>query len=232
MKNPPPQETKPKKEKPSKKTGSLALEGARLVFRSRYLLSIMSIVVLYEMVSTIMDFQYKASIAHYLDGPAITTQIATVAVIMNWIGMGVQLFLTSFIMTRFGLTTALMILPAMTLMGSAGFLAVPILWTGSFLNITDNSFNNSINQSAKESLYVPTSFDAKYKGKAFIDMFAQRFAKALAVVLSLGITAVFTDFSTIRWLSIGTTAIVVVWIGIARFAGRKFDELSLSKDNK
>lgn len=226
MRNPPPQEMKPKEEKPSKRTGSLALEGARLVFRSRYLLSIMSIVVLYEMVSTIMDFQYKTSIGYYLDGSAIRNNIATVAAIMNWIGMGVQLFLTSFIMTRFGLTTALMVLPAMTLMGSAGFLAVPILWTGSFLNIADNSFNNSINQSAKESLYVPTSFDAKYKGKAFIDMFAQRFAKVLAVGLSLGITAVFTDFSTIRWLSIGTTAIVVVWIGIARFAGRKFDELA------
>ena len=98
------------------------------------------------------------------------------------------------------------------------------------MNIADNSFNNSINQSAKESLYVPTSFDAKYKGKAFIDMFAQRFAKVLAVGLSLGITAVFSDFSTIRWLSIGTTAIVVVWIGIARFAGRKFDELATASD--
>jgi len=226
MKSPPPEEMKPQEEKPSKRTGSLALEGARLVFRSRYLLSIMSIVMLYEMVSTIMDFQFKATIGHYLDGPAIRNQLATVYATMNWIGMAVQLFLTSFIMTRFGLTTALMVLPAMTLMGSAGFLVVPILWTGSLLNIADNSFNNSINQSAKESLYVPTSFDAKYKGKAFIDMFAQRFAKALAVGLSLGITAVFTDFSTIRWLSIGTTAIVVVWIGIARFAGRKFDELA------
>src|SRR5690606_22158498 len=35
-----------------------ALEAARMVFRSRYLLAIVAIVGLYEMVSTIMDFQF------------------------------------------------------------------------------------------------------------------------------------------------------------------------------
>ena len=52
------------------------------------------------------------------------------------------------------------------------------------LNTADNGFSYSINQSAKEALYVPTTREEKYKAKAFIDMFVQRFAKALAVGLS------------------------------------------------
>ena len=51
-----------------------------------------------------------------------------------------------------------------------------------FLNTADNAFSYSINQSAKEALYVPTTEDEKYKAKAFIDMFVQRAAKAVAVM--------------------------------------------------
>ena len=71
----------------------------------------------------------------------------------------------------------------------------------------DNGFSYSINQSAKEALYVPTTRDEKYKAKAFIDMFVQRFAKALAVGVSLAITAVFQEFATIRWLTAFTVAV-------------------------
>ncbi len=129
-------------------------------------------------------------------------------------------------MRRFGLTTALLVLPAVIVMGSSGFMAVPVLWVGSFLNTADNSFSYSINQSAKEALYVPTSRDEKYKAKAFIDMFVQRFAKALAVGVSLTITTIYRDFSSVRWLSVFTLAIMIFWFLAVSYAGRKFDELS------
>ncbi|MDP8227871.1 MAG: Npt1/Npt2 family nucleotide transporter, partial [Candidatus Electryoneaceae bacterium] len=157
---------------------------------------------------------------------AICEQFATVYTITNWVSMFVQLFLTSFIMTRFGLTVALLILPLAALVGSTTFMAIPILWIGSGLNTVDNGFSYSINQSAKETLYVPTSAEEKYKAKAFIDMFVQRFAKALAVGLTLTITMIFTDFSTVRWLSLATIAIIVVWIFAVRHAGNKFKEMT------
>ncbi len=103
---------------------------------------------------------------------------------------------------------------------------LPIQRIGSALNTADNAFSYSINQSAKETLYVPTSKDEKYKAKAFIDMFIQRFAKALAVLLSLAITMMFQDFSSVRWLSAFTIPVVALWIFAARYAGRRFSELS------
>ncbi|MDH3919026.1 MAG: hypothetical protein OEU25_12715, partial [Rhodospirillales bacterium] len=83
-----------------------------------------------------------------------------------------------------------------------------------------------INQSAKESLYVPTTKDEKYKAKAFIDMFVQRFAKAIAVVVSLGITTVFVEFASIRWLSAVIIPLIVLWIFAAVYAGRRFREVT------
>ncbi len=207
-------------------TGNPALEGAKLVFGSRYLLSIVGIVGLYEIVSTIMDFQFTETIAHYLDGADIGRQFSTVYTLTNIVSLIVQLFFTSFIMTRFGLKVALLVLPAMIVLGSGAFIIVPALWVGSLLNTADNAFSYSINQSAKETLYVPTSREEKYNAKAFIDMFVQRFAKALAVGISLLITSMFTDFSSLRWLSLITLLFVAVWIIAVRYAGDRFKVIS------
>lgn len=215
-----------KEEPTSSGTKNAALEGASLVFRSPYLLSIVGIVGLYEIVSTILDFQFKATVVHYLSGADLGTHLSTIYTLTNWVSMFVQFFLTSFIMTRFGLTAALAVLPIAALLASAGFAAFPILWMGSFLNTADNGFSYSINQSAKETLYVPTSREEKYKAKAFIDMFVQRFAKAIAVGISLLITLLFNDFSSLRYLSLVTIVIIVLWFIAVRYAGRRFGELS------
>jgi fatty acid desaturase len=44
----------------------------------------------------------------------------------------------------------------------------------------------------------------------------------LAVIVSLGITAVFTDFSSMRWLSLFTLLIIGVWLVAVRYAGHQF----------
>lgn len=209
---------------PAAEEGNPALEGGRLVLRSPYLLSIVAIVGLYEMVSTIMDFQFTSTVVHYLDGPEIGVQFSTVFAMTNWVALFVQLFLTSFVMTRFGVGVALLFLPLAALLGSGAFMVAPILLFGSLLNTADNGFSYSINQSAKEVLYVPTTRDEKYKAKAFIDMFVQRFAKALAVGLSLLITTYFAGFESLRWLSLLTVGLLVLWFLAVRYVGRVFAE--------
>jgi ATP:ADP antiporter, AAA family len=208
------------------KESNAAIEGARLVFRSRYLLAIVAIVGFYEMVSTIMDYQFSASVEHFVASAGIGEHFSRVFAITNLSAMMVQLLFTSFVMTRFGIAIALLILPIAALGGSAGFFLFPALWTGSFLNTADNAFSYSINQSAKEALYVPTTREEKYKAKAFIDMFVQRFAKSIAVGISLVLTTFFASFSTIRWLSLVVAAILIAWIFAARYAGKKFDEFN------
>ncbi len=222
--DPPPEEAPG--ENASTHPGNPAVEGARLVFRSPYLLAIVGIVGLYEIVSQVLNFQFTATVGHYLDGDAIGRQFATVFLITNVVAMLVQLFLTSFVMTRLGVGVALLVLPVAMLACSSGFLALPVLWVGSLLNIADNGFSYSINQSAKEALYVPTSKEEKYMAKAFIDMFVQRFAKAIAVGVSLGTTLVFAEFATVRWLSLFTVPVIAVWLYAARYAGRRFAALA------
>ena len=224
--NPPPERSERTKDVSPDQKENPALAGAKLVFKSPYLLSIVAIVGLYEITSQTLDFQFTATISHYLDGPDLKRHFAMIYALSAIVALLVQLFLTSFVMTRYGLKTALLVLPVAIVIGSAGFLAVPILWAGSLLNTADSGFSYGLNQSAKETLYVPTSKDEKYKAKAFIDMFVQRFAKVLAIGVSLGITTFFADFSSKRWLSLFTMAIVSVWILAARYAGKRFHEMT------
>ena len=205
-----------------------ALAGALLVSRSRYLLSIAAIVGIYEVVSTLMDFQFTSTVAHYLDGAAIDRHFSRVFLATNVVSMAVQIVATTYVMTRFPLSVALMALPFAAFGSSALYMVYPGLWVGSALNTADNGLAYSMNQSAKEALYTPTSRDEKYKAKAFIDMFIQRVAKTVAVLLSLFITtrALFSDFGSVRWLSLMTIALAVVWLLVARYAGRRFHELS------
>ena len=218
--NPPPEipttsDDKDKAENP-------AIEGARLALRSPYLLSIVAIVGLYEVVSNTMDFQFTSAVFHFLEADVAKAHLFRIFAFTNWTALVVQLLLTSFVMIRFGVGVALLFLPIAALIGSGGFLIFPVLLFGSLLNTCDNGFSYSINQSAKEVLYVPTTKEEKYKAKAFIDMFIQRFAKALSVGLSLIMTTIFSGFEGIRWLSVTIIIILVVWIVAVRYVGREF----------
>ncbi|HEX9652106.1 MAG TPA: Npt1/Npt2 family nucleotide transporter [bacterium] len=203
-----------------------AFEGAKLVFSSKYLLAIAGILGLYEIVSNIVDFQLSATVAQFVTGDLEKdAYFGLVGFIVAIVSIFVQLFLTSLVMKRFGVGVALLFLPFSILLGSLGFLIVPTLLFATMMSASDNSLNYSINQSAKEALYVPTSRDEKYKAKAFIDMFVQRFAKVIAVVVNLVVVA-YVSIENVRWLSLVAILVIVAWIGIARFAGKKFEEIS------
>ena len=229
-------ETAPETPAPAaSKSVNPALEGARLVMRSRYLFAIFTIVALYEIISTVADYQFTSTVNALVPtagmtkeqaGEVVGQHLSTVFLITNTFGLIVQLFLTPVIMSKFSVRAALLIMPVAILGNSAAFLLLPALWIGSLLNTTDNGLNYSINQSARESLYTPTTRDEKYKAKAFIDMFVQRAGKAVAVGINLALFAFFGDFSGVRWLSLFVIALVAVWLLAASYAGRRFRELT------
>ncbi|MGH7589464.1 MAG: hypothetical protein ACRELU_12820, partial [Gemmatimonadota bacterium] len=144
----------------------------------------------------------------------ITTIIGVISVVT-------QFFLVSFVIRRFGITTALLVLPVAMAMASGVYFVAPVLWAGALLTISDNAFSYSMNQTARETLFVPTSADVKYKARAFANMFVQRFGKGIAIVMALGLAAI-----PIRFLSILALAVIVIWSGFAIYAGRRFDGLS------
>jgi len=201
---------------------SVFLEGGKLVFQSRYLLGIAAVLGLYEMVSNIVDFQLAVIVEQQVTADAERDAFfGMVGQATSLVSIGVQLFLTSFVMKRYSVKVALLFLPLAILGGTIGFVALPTLLFVGFMSVSDNALNYSINQSAKEALYTPTTQDEKYKAKSFIDMFIQRAAKVASVALNLGLTAlVITDA---RWLSLAVGILLVAWIVVIRFLGNEYE---------
>lgn len=198
-----------------------AVEGAKLAMASRYLLAIVMIVFLYELVSQILDYQYSTEAETLIGAGATQAFFGQITTIIGVVSVITQFFLVSFIIRKFGMTTALLVLPVAMALASGVYMAVPVLWAGALLTISDNSFSYSINQTARETLFVPTSSDVKYKARAFANMFVQRFGKGIAILMALGLTAV-----PIRFLSILAIVAIVIWAGFAVYAGRRFDDLT------
>ena len=199
-----------------------AIDGARLVFASRYLLAIAMIVFLYEITSQILDYQYSSAADVAFEGGGRTQAFfAQIGVIVNLVGLIVSVFLVSFVMRKFGLKTALLILPVAMALASGLYFAVAGLITAALLTISDNSLSYSMNQISRETLFEPTSDDVVYKARAFINMFVQRFGKGVAIVMALALGAI-----PIRFLSILAIAVIVIWSGFALYAGRRFDRMT------
>jgi len=220
----PDQDKRPVKPEERKKSSwTSALDGARLVMVSRYLLAIALIMLFYEIASQLMDYQFKKQTEGLAGVEATQASMIDVYFYANMLSVFVQFFLVSLIMRKAGLTVALLVLPVAAIASSTAFLLVPTLLVSSFLVISDNGFNYSIQQTARESLYVVTSRDEKYKARAFTNMFVQRVAKGISIVGALGLAAAGI---APRWLSLATIVVAVGMIAAGIYAGRRFREKS------
>lgn len=211
--------------KPEKKVSkfNVAIEGAKLALRSKYLAAIVGIMAFYEIGSQVMNFMFskKSEIISGLE----STQVffLDVQLFANLLSVVVQLFLVSFIMRKLGLSVALCVLPVAAFISTGLFMAVPALATASLLFISDNGFNYSIQQTSREALYVPTSPDEKYKARAFTNMFVQRAAKGIAIggtliLISIGVT--------VRFLGIFAVVALLSMALLGIYGGRRFNEMT------
>lgn len=196
-----------------------AVEGMRLTLRSPYLRWMAGIVMFYEITSIVIDYQFTSSVLHSIAPENYKTYFASVYAFSNFAALLIQIFVTGWVIRRWGIAAALCILPISVLFGSLGYLFFPILIFGSLLNTFDYAFAYSIQQTARELLYVPISRKEKYEAKAFIDIFWLRLGKGIAVLLVYFVSLRFSGES-VRWLSLLLVIIMFGWITLGLLAGR------------
>ncbi len=186
-------------------------KGAHAVLRSRPLLLIASVLLLYEIASVVIDYQFTTAVSHHVDAAHLKRYFGAVYTFSNAMALVVQLLLTTWVLRRHGVTLALLIMPLAILLGESAYLLFPVLLTASLLNTTDNAFAYSIQQTAREALYVPLPRYEKYEAKAFIDVVWLRFSKGIAVVLSLGLSLLIPDGEG-TLLAGGVVLLALIWL--------------------
>jgi AAA family ATP:ADP antiporter len=207
-----------------KKVSTVLTEGISLVMKGRYLIYVVAIVGIYEIVSTVVDYQFNASSSAAFEGVAQMAQFqGQVFFYANIAAFFVMALLTPFIHRKCGIMIGLLFLPVALLLGSIGYYVQPILAVSAIMIGAEAAFAYSINQASKEILYVPLDRISKYKGKAFIDMFVFRAGKALgaAMVLSYSLWLVHNGF-THRLLMGMSIILIIIWLLAVVMAGRAF----------
>ena len=107
----------------------------------------------------------------------------------------------------------------MRVVGYSVILVAPVLGLVRVLKILDNSCDYSIQNTARQALFLPTSREAKYKAKAAIDCFFMRFGDVLQAGIVYAGTALRFVVSSFAALNLAFT---VVWFCLATLLAREY----------
>jgi AAA family ATP:ADP antiporter len=198
---------------------------ARLLARDRYLLLIAGLTLLLNWVRSNGDYLLDRTLlaaladatAHGAD-PAtyVTTFKAEYFEWVNITGVVLQLFLVSRIMTRFGVRNALLVLPAVAFLEYGGYLVAPILSVFMVAKVGESSLEYSLQNTARQALFLVSSRVEKYVGKTVVDTVVVRAGDALtALVVWAGSRAALSTqaFATLNLVLITVWIVVVFSIG-------------------
>ena len=137
---------------------------------------------------------------------------------VNLCGLLLQLFVVSRIVKYLGIRVAIMALPMIALGGYFLIAFTPLLALIKVAKTAENSTDYSLNNTARQMLFLPTTREQKYKAKVAIDSFFVRAGD----VLSAGLI-----YAGLHWLSftitqfaIANLVLVVMWLALAFLVGR------------
>jgi len=217
-------------EQPLRKEG-----GFQLIFRDRYLMLIAALVVLLNIVNTSGEFLLgKLVVAQaaraFPDAFMVAARERFIGEFygsffgsVNIIGLVLQTFFVSRIFKAIGPGGGLFVGPCIALVGYSVILAAPVLGLVRVLKILDNSSDYSIQNTARQALFLPTSREAKYKAKAAIDAFFMRFGDVLQAGVVYMRTALGFVVSSFAALNLAFT---VIWFFIAAALAREYKRRS------
>jgi len=134
-----------------------------------------------------------------------------------------QLFLVSRIMQKLGVRFALLVMPLISLTGYTLLTVAPLLQTVRLVKIAENSTDYSLQNTARQALFLPTSREAKYKAKSAIDTFFYRTGDLCSAgLVFLGARLALTP----RRFSLINVVLVLLWLGFSMRIGRRYAELT------
>jgi AAA family ATP:ADP antiporter len=213
-----------------------------IVFTSRLLLATALITLLLSWVNTNGENLLFRVVQEFLKGQALKggvsdinallvfTRDGTTAFYGNfyfWVNI-VALFLQAFVASRLlkygGFGVILLTMPVVALVSYTAMAFIPILAIVKAMKIAENSTDYSINNTARNVLWLPVSAELKYKGKPTIDSLFVRVGDgiaALTVLIGVQLLALSTQSFFVL-----NVVLVFIWIVVAFVVIREHRRIS------
>lgn len=198
--------------------------GLEMFGKYPYVLGIFGMIFFYETVSTVLGYLRlgvaEAGAGSISDVSKVLFEIAFKA---HFIGFIISLVGTQALLSRLGTRVCLMLIPFS--MGGILFYLIfetsPDALKNAFVIFT--ALNYAFLAPVRESLYLPTVKEIKFKSKSWIDAFGSKFAKTSGSMFNVFASKMGTAYM-LPVYSFFFAVIVGLWFIVAFLLGRRFDK--------
>src|SRR6266446_4836793 len=194
------------------------LASMRLLFASPYLRAIAAVICISNFVVTLTGWQFLAIGQQFLvKKDAMAIFFGDFYFYVGVLGLLFQLLLTARFLRRFGIGTALFVLPVTILLGSAGLLAFGTLASAVALRGGDQVLRYSVDKSTAELLYLPIPGGVKLQVKWFIDTVVWRLGDGLSgLIILIFATSLHMPARQMSWIVLVLVSGWLVAVSVAR----------------
>jgi AAA family ATP:ADP antiporter len=214
----------------------------RLVLNSRFLLSVAAITLLLNWVNTNGENLLFRVVQQALAEDAVKHGVTGLQAVQEYTSSGttrfygnfyfwvnvtalvLQAFFASRLLKYGGFGAILMMLPVIALASYTTMALLPVLAVVKLMKVAENSTDYSINNTARQVLWLPVSTEVKFKGKPTIDAMVVRIGDGLAALTAfVGTQIVVLATQTFFALNVG---LVLIWIVFAAIVVQEHRKLT------
>ncbi len=234
------------RQKNSQKKLKLSMrENFRYLMSSTYMLSLVTIVVAYNIVINLVEVLWKHEVRElYPDPRSYNIFMNEVTIIIGIMATLVALFVSSNSLRFFGWTKTAMITPAILFVTSIGFFGffflkdspivvesilfglsplALVVFFGTLQNCCSRAAKYTVFDATKEMAFIPLSREEKIKGKAAVDGVCQRLGKSGGSVIYQALLLFCTTISaSAPYVAVILFTIIGIWMLAVRNLGKQF----------
>ena len=208
--------------------GGNPIAGFKMLFSNPYLISIALFIFLYTGISSFVYFELKNLLSD-LSRPERTMIWAQMDLAVNVLSISMGLFVTGRIVSRFGMSVTIALVPVIVCIGLLVLAISPLLGVVMILQIVRRAGNYGVTRPAREMLFTLVDRETRFKAKPVIDIVAYRGSDMLMAWLFTGLT---------QGLGLGLAAVAAIGAGIAAlwslvgiYLGRWFERENYDQDS-
>ena len=130
--------------------------------------------------------------------------------LVNWVALGLQAFAASRILKYGGFAALLLILPLVAMFSYAAMALLPILVVVKTMKVAENATDYSLNNTARNVLWLPVDSKLIYQAKPAIDtLFARGGDLLAAVTVVVGLRLLVLPMESFFVFNV---ALVIIWL--------------------
>lgn len=207
-----------------KKVEAGMFSGLKLLFKYPYVLGIFGMSFFYEVLATVLSYltitEAQTSSNSMSEALAYLLEIAFMA---HFVGFFISYFGTTALFNKLGTRRCLMLIPLTSGLALLYFMLSSSTATAlQIVFVLFRSINYAFSWPLRESLYIPTIKEIKFKSKSWVDAFGSKFAKSSGSAFNLFIEWMGPALIVLSQ-SIFFATLIGCWLITAWVLGRRFE---------